>query len=112
MIPKRQDQSDDSNSTSSDAPQQRDSVGKAVRREVFGQRTLFDWFFVLLATTGGWTAATILGGIRSDQRDLQREKVSHMDLLRYSLRVAAENRGEFRMPPYEPPDSRKEDGQK
>ena len=84
-----------------------DNLPSNVKREAFGQRTLFDWFFVVMAISGAWTAAAMFTGFRSDMRDLQREKVSHLQLMRWTMRAAAESRGELgKLPMYEPPDEK------
>jgi len=84
-----------------------ESITTVVKREAFGQRTLFDWFFVVLAIGGTWSAAAVFMGFRADMRDLQREKVSHLQLMRWTIRAAAEARGEMgKLPMYEPPDEK------
>jgi len=74
-----------------------------VKHEAFGQRTRFDWFFVMLAVGGTWTAALIFAGLRSDMRDLRRDKVSHDNLLDWSEQLNTLNRGDLRVPVYKRP---------
>lgn len=85
-------------------PDNEPEAPEGAKREVaFGHRTLFDWFFVLLAVGGAWSSALIFAGFRSDMRDLQRDKVSHDDLIDWSEQIQTINRGDFRVPVYKRP---------
>ena len=72
------------------------------RRFVLGQRTVFDWVFVVLAIGGTWSASAKLSQIQH-QLDA---KVSHYQFMRWTVRaVQAEKRGET-LPIYVLPDDR------
>ena len=91
-----------------------ESLPRVMRREVFGHRTLFDWFFVTFALSGTAVATLYLAKLNSTMENLQRDvgnaradSVSHLQLMRWSYGFPPE----LKVRPYIPPETSRTDGE-